>query len=192
MIVRSEKFISICSDSQAALKVLQTVQNIPNGMAVPMGIEWHFHPLLSKTSDSLDILEYVEMKVPMSLQRRFHSTVFQTRVGLGVLRRSIKNKKNCRLVNHHSTLRQVLTSTQRWVLELILSFNRMQSSVIGLLTGHNTMRKHFYILGLMASPWFRSWSPEEETSTHVLLECEALAPLSLTYLGGSLWILRMS
>jgi len=39
MIVRSEKFISICSDSQAALKVLQTVQNIPNGMAVPMGIE---------------------------------------------------------------------------------------------------------------------------------------------------------
>ena len=39
MIVRSENFISICSDSQAALKALQAARNIPIGMAVPMGIE---------------------------------------------------------------------------------------------------------------------------------------------------------
>jgi hypothetical protein len=39
MIVRSEKFISICADSQAALKALQAAQNIPIGLAVPMGIE---------------------------------------------------------------------------------------------------------------------------------------------------------
>jgi hypothetical protein len=74
---------------------------------------------------------------------------------------------------------------------LILSFNRMQSRVIGLLTGQNTMRKHLYILGLMVSPWFRSYRPEE-TSAHVLWECEALATLSLTFLGGSLWILKIS
>jgi hypothetical protein len=39
MIVRLGKYISICSDSQAALKALQAAQNIPIGMAVPMGIE---------------------------------------------------------------------------------------------------------------------------------------------------------
>jgi len=39
MIVRSEKLITICSDSQAALKALQAAQNIPIGLAVPIGIE---------------------------------------------------------------------------------------------------------------------------------------------------------
>ena len=58
--------------------------------------------------------------------------------------------------------------------------------VIDLLTGHNTMRKHLYILGLMASPWCRSCRPEEETSVHVLWECETLVTLSLTYLHCSL------
>jgi hypothetical protein len=61
----------------------------------------------------------------------------------------------------------------------------MQSRVISLLTGHNTISKHLYILGLMASPSCRNCSPEEETSAHVLWECEALATLSLTYLGFS-------
>jgi hypothetical protein len=105
---------------------------------------------------------------------------------MGVSRPNIKNGTKCRLVNHRSTLWQGLTSTQRWALELILSFNRMQSRVISLLTGHNTIRKHLNILGLMASPSCRNCSPEEETSAHVLWECEALATLSLTYLGFSL------
>ena len=39
------------------------------------------------------------------------------------------------------------------------------------------MRKHLYILGLMASPWCRSCRPEEEITAHVLWECEALATL---------------
>jgi hypothetical protein len=39
MIVSSEKYVSICSDSQAALKALHVAQSIPIGMAVPMGIE---------------------------------------------------------------------------------------------------------------------------------------------------------
>ena len=62
----------------------------------------------------------------------------------------------------------------------------MQSRVIGLLTGHKTMRKCLYILGLKASLWCRSYRPEEETSAHVLWECEALVTLSLNYLGCSL------
>ena len=107
-------------------------------------------------------------------------------LALGVSRSNIKNKTKCRLVDHHSVLWQGLTSTQRYAFELILFFNRMQSRVIGLLTGHNTMRKYLYILDLMASPWYKSCRPEQETSAHISWECEALATLSHTYLGCSL------
>lgn len=94
---------------------------------------------------------------------------------MGASRLNKKKNTKFRLVNQHSTLGQGLTNTQRQTLELILSFNRMQSRVIGLLTEHNTMGKHLYILGLMASPWCRSCGAEEETSANALWECEALA-----------------
>jgi len=34
-----------------------------------------------------------------------------------------------------------------------MTFNRIQSRVVtGLLTGHNTLRRHLYLLGLLATP----------------------------------------
>jgi len=67
----------------------------------------------------------------------------------------------------------------------LLSFNRTQSRVvIGLLTGHNTLRRHLHIMELCNNPTCRKCSTEEETSVHILCECEALASLSLTYLGS--------
>jgi hypothetical protein len=66
-----------------------------------------------------------------------------------------------------------------------LSFNRTQSRVvIGLLTGHNTLRRHLYIMGLSDNPICRKCGTEEETSVHILCECEALASLRYTYLGS--------
>jgi hypothetical protein len=60
----------------------------------------------------------------------------------------------------------------------LMSFNRAQSRVvIGLLTGHNTLRRHFHIMGLVDSPLCRKCGAGEETSAHVLCECEALATL---------------
>jgi len=56
--------------------------------------------------------------------------------------------------------------------------------VIGLLTGHNTLRRHLYIMGLCNNPICRKCGTEEETSVHILCECEALALLRLTYLGS--------
>jgi hypothetical protein len=66
----------------------------------------------------------------------------------------------------------------------LLSFNRTQFRVvIGLLTGHNTLRRHLHIMGLCNDPICRKCGTEKETSVHILCECEALASLMHAYLG---------
>jgi hypothetical protein len=87
-------------------------------------------------------------------------------------------------------------STQRQARELmsgpdlatrarLLSFNRTQSRVvIGLLTGHNTLRRQLYIMGLSNNPTCRRCGTEEKISVHILCEYEALASLRHTHLGS--------
>jgi hypothetical protein len=59
-----------------------------------------------------------------------------------------------------------------------MSFNRTQSrAVIGLLTGHNTLRRHLHILGLTDSPLCRKCGGVEETSAHI-------PPFRHMYLGS--------
>jgi hypothetical protein len=66
-----------------------------------------------------------------------------------------------------------------------LSFNRTQTrSAAGLLTGHNTLRRHLHLLGLVESPLCRKYGVKEETSVHILCECEALASLRHVHLGS--------
>jgi len=66
-----------------------------------------------------------------------------------------------------------------------MTFNRTQSrAVTGLLTGHNTLRRHLYLLGLLDSPLCRKCRVGEETSAHILCECEALASLRHAYLDS--------
>ena len=45
--------------------------------------------------------------------------------------------------------------------------------VTGLLTGHNTLRRHLHLLGLHDSPLCRKCGVKEETSAHILCECKA-------------------
>jgi hypothetical protein len=67
----------------------------------------------------------------------------------------------------------------------LLSFNRAQSrAVIGLLTGHNTLRRHLHVMGLSNNPTCRKCGTEEETAVHILCKCEALASLRHMYLGS--------
>jgi hypothetical protein len=47
--------------------------------------------------------------------------------------------------------------------------------VTGLLTGHNTLRRHHHLMGLTDSPLCRKCAAEDETSAHILCQCEALA-----------------
>jgi len=51
------------------------------------------------------------------------------------------------------------------------------------LTGHNTLRRHLYIMGLSNNPICRKCGTEEET-VRILCACEALASLRHTYLGS--------
>jgi hypothetical protein len=94
------------------------------------------------------------------------------------------------------TLWQGLAGTQRQARELVsdaciaaksrlLSFNRTQFRVVtGLLTGCNTLRRHLYIMRLRDSPLRRKCRAEEETSAHVLCECETVETLRHTYQGS--------
>jgi hypothetical protein len=67
-----------------------------------------------------------------------------------------------------------------------LSFNRTQSSAVtGLLTEHNTLRRHLHLTRLSNSPLCRRCGAEDETSAHILCECEVLASLRHAYLGSS-------
>ena len=51
----------------------------------------------------------------------------------------------------------------------LLSFNRTQSRVvIGLLSGHNTFRRHLYVMGLSNNLICRRCGIEEETSVDIL------------------------
>jgi len=52
--------------------------------------------------------------------------------------------------------------------------------------GHNTLRRHLYVMGLSNNPICRKHSTEEETSVHILCVCEALASLRHSYLGSFL------
>jgi len=65
-----------------------------------------------------------------------------------------------------------------------LSFKTTQSrAVTGLLNGHNTLRRHLHLIGLSDNPLCRRCGAEDETSAHMLCECEALASLRHVYLG---------
>jgi hypothetical protein len=117
---------------------------------------------------------------------------------LGVSRQNIRRKKKRWMEKQHLALWCGPCSTQRQAWELIsgpdlaivallLSFNRTQSRVvIGLLTGHNTLRKHLHIMGLCNDPICRKCGTEEKTSVHILCEHEALASLRHAYLGSFL------
>ena len=115
---------------------------------------------------------------------------------LGVSRQNIRRKIKCWMENQHLVLWRGPCSKQTQARELIsgpdlatrarlMSFNVAQSRVvIGLLTGHNTLRRHLYIMRLSNNPTCRKCGTEEETSVHILCECEALA--YQTYTSGFL------
>jgi len=70
------------------------------------------------------------------------------------------------------------------ILKFFFTLCHQSRVVTGLLTGHNTLRRHLYLLRLIDSPSCRACVVKEETSAHILCECEALAPLRHTYLGS--------
>jgi hypothetical protein len=119
-------------------------------------------------------------------------------LAVGVSRQDLQKRLGCWLVNQHRAQWRGLGDTQRQAREFILghslgtraklmTLSRIQSRVVtGLLTGHNTLRRHLYLLGLFNSPLCRWCGAGEETSAHALCECEALASCRHAYLGSFL------
>ena len=115
---------------------------------------------------------------------------------LGVSRRDLQKRFGRWLANQHGAQWRGLGDTQRQARAFIsahsldtrakfMTFNRIQSRVVtDLLTGHNTLRRHLYLLGLIDSPLCRMCGVGEKTSAHILCECEALASLRHAYLGS--------
>jgi hypothetical protein len=107
---------------------------------------------------------------------------------LGVSRQDTRRIRRW-LVNRHLARWRGLGNTETGsrshfgTLLRFLSFNNIQSRVFtGLLTGHNTLRMHLYLMGLSDSPLCRRCGAEGETSPHILCECEALPSLRQVYL----------
>ena len=116
---------------------------------------------------------------------------------LGVSRRDLENRLGLTFVNQHGAQWRGFGDTQRQAQDIIsgpsqgirakfFTFNRTQSS--GLLTGHNTLTRHPYLLGLLDSHLYWKCGVRKETSAHVLCECEALASLRHVYLD---WLLSL-
>jgi hypothetical protein len=115
---------------------------------------------------------------------------------LEVSRQTIRRKMKRWMEKQHLALWGGPCSTHRQAGELIsgpnlataarlLSFNRTQSRVVvGLITGHNTLRRHLHIMGLCDNPICRKCDTGVESSVHIFCECEALASLRHTYLGS--------
>ena len=137
-----------------------------------------------------------EWDCQQACKRRLCSKVCWTWAGLGVSRQDIRKRIRHWLLNQHWVWWRGLGNTQRQARELILgpylgtkarflSFNRTQSrAVTGLLTGHNTLRRHLHLMGLSDGPLCRRRGAEDETSAHILCKCEALASLRRVYLGS--------
>jgi hypothetical protein len=99
---------------------------------------------------------------------------------LGVSRQNIRGKIKWWMDNQHLVLWCGPCSTQRQAGKLIsgyklatrvrlLSFIRTRSRVvIGLLTGHNTLRRHLYVMRLSNNGTCRKCGTEEETSVHIV------------------------
>ena len=196
--VHPEKYLSICSDSQAVLKALlavkttsplvQQCQNTLNDISTQHAVGLYWVPGHAGVRGN-EIVDELARGVSLP-------GFLASQPALGFSRQDILRRISLWLVDQHWVRWRVLTDTQRQAREIIsgpclgakprfLYFNRTQSrAVTGLLTGHNTLRRHLHLMGLSHSPLCRRCGAEDETSAHNLCECEALASLRHVYLGS--------
>jgi len=158
-------------------------------MISPSGMRWAFFA-------SLDMLEYQAMKSPMGSRGAALLWDSLDPRAVGVSRRDLQKRLGRWLVSQHWVQWWVLGDTQRHAREFIsgpslgtrakfMTLSRIQSRVVtGLLTGHNTLRRHLHLLGLTNSPLCRWCETGEENSANVLCEGEALASRRHAHLGS--------
>ena len=116
---------------------------------------------------------------------------------MGACRKNKEKKIKSWMDNQHLARWRGLSSAQGQAQQLIsgcspaaetkiFTFIRIQSRVVvvvGLLTRHNTPRRHLHLKGQTNIPLSRRCGAEYETSAHTLCECEDLASLKHVCLG---------
>ena len=70
-----------------------------------------------------------------------------------------------------------------WAEQILKLSWKSAKNVVGIITGHGTLRKHRHTKGLITDPACRFCEKEDETSMHVILECPALVERRRLYLG---------
>ena len=70
-----------------------------------------------------------------------------------------------------------------WADQILAMSRRNAKAVVGIITGHGTLRKHRHTMGLEKDPRCRFCGKEDERSLHVILECPALVERRHLYLG---------
>jgi hypothetical protein len=100
---------------------------------------------------------------------------------MGASRRDLQKRLGRWLVSQHGAQWRGLGDTQGPSLGTrakFITFNRVQSRVItGLLKGHITLGRHLHLLGLLDRHFCRKCGVGEETSAHIMCECEVPASL---------------
>jgi len=138
-----------------------------------------------------DMLECEVMKLPMGASKKPQSSAAPRERGgtalrflgpepaLGVSRRDLQKRLGRWLINQHGAQWRGLGYTQGQALEFIfgpsldtrakfMTFNKIQSRVVtGLLTGHNTLRRHLYLPGLLDSRCvYEVWGERGNLGSH--------------------------
>jgi len=161
-----EKYVSICSDSQAALKALQAAKTMSSlvhqcQQMLNDNSAWHAVRLYW-------VPGHAGVRGNEIADRLARSSSGQRFIGpepfLGVSRQNIRRKMKRWMKKQHLALWQYPCSTQRQARELIsgpnlatearlLSVTRTQTrAVIGLLTRQNTLRRQLHVMGLSNNP----------------------------------------
>jgi hypothetical protein len=114
-------------------------------------------------------------------------------ISIGVAKKAIRdwtmvnNKKYWRSLTGLKQAKRFIQGPSAKRTKELLKLNRNQLRwVIGLLTGHCHLNGHLLKLGLSNSPICDRCQEENETATHILCECEALAYLRFCHLGQHL------
>jgi hypothetical protein len=135
------------------------------------------------------------MELPMTSQQRAAHQFVRPEPTLGTSKQNIRQQIKRWMANPHMVMwrdfithrrvRKLVSNPTLNAKTRLLSFNGSQfRAVTGLLTGHNTLRRHLYIMGPIDNPSHRRCAAKEETEANVLCECEALTLLRHTYLGS--------
>jgi hypothetical protein len=96
--------------------------------------------------------------------------------------RKLHNEELNDLYFSPNIVREIKSRIVRWAGHV----ERVGSLDTGILTGHNTLRRHPHLMGLIDSPLCWKCGAHNETSVHILCRCEALASLRHAYLGSFL------